>query len=55
MDVDKVIEIVSEMTILAMVMFLAAFFCLKTLFVPDLAEGTINKVHEVEKTISEGK
>ena len=55
MDVDKTIEVVAEMTILAMVMFLAAFFCLKTLFIPDLTEGAPSKIYEVEKKIPEGK
>ena len=44
-------ETVAELAILAMSMFLAAFFCLKVLFVPDVAMKTIDKIHEVEKEI----
>ena len=43
----------AELAILAMSMFLAAFFCLRILFVPQNAHKAIEKIHEVEETISE--
>ena len=45
------VETVAELAILAMSMFLAAFFCLKVLFIPDSAIKTIDKIHEVEEEI----
>ena len=44
-------ETVAELTILAMSMFLAAFFCLKVLFIPESTIKTIDKIYEVEKKI----
>ncbi len=44
-------ETVAELAILAMSMFLAAFFCLKVLFIPDSAIKTIDKIYEVEKEL----
>ena len=45
------VETVAELAILAMSMFLAAFFCLKVLFIPDSAMKTIDKIYEVEEEI----
>ena len=45
------VETVAELAILAMSMFLAAFFCLKILFVPVSTIKTIDKIYEVEKKI----
>tara|TARA_B100000989_G_scaffold47307_1_gene30771 strand:- start:10456 stop:10605 length:150 start_codon:yes stop_codon:yes gene_type:complete len=44
-------ETVAELAILAMSMFLAAFFCIKVLFVPSSAIKTIDKINEVEEKI----
>ena len=43
----------AELAVLAMSMFLAAFFCLKVLFIPQNAYKAIEKIHEVEETLSE--
>jgi hypothetical protein len=48
---EKKLEICAELAILAMSMFLAAFFCLKVLFIPDSAMKTIDKIYEVEEKI----
>jgi len=45
------VETVAELLILAMSMFLAAFFCLKVLVIPDSAKSTIEKINEVEEEI----
>ena len=45
------VETVAELMILAMSMFLAAFFCMKVLFIPDSAIKTLDKIYEVEKEI----
>jgi len=45
----------AELAILAMSMFLAAFFCMKILFIPQNAHRAIEKIYEVEETISEGR
>jgi|TARA_B100000282_G_scaffold51837_2_gene33126 hypothetical protein len=44
-------ETVAELAILAMSMFLAAFFCLKMLAIPDSTIKTIEKINEVEEKI----
>jgi len=44
-------ETVAELMVLAMAMFLAAFFCLKILFVPDATAVFIDKTYEVEETV----
>jgi hypothetical protein len=49
------VETVAELLILAMSMFLAAFFCFRVLLLPDNIERTINKIDEVEYTIQEQK
>ena len=48
---EKKIEVFAELSILAMSMFLAAFFCMKVLFIPDSALKTIDKIYEVEEKI----
>tara|TARA_B100001094_G_C18195434_1_gene810441 strand:+ start:200 stop:367 length:168 start_codon:yes stop_codon:yes gene_type:complete len=48
---DKKIEIFAELSILAMSMFFAAFFCMKVLFIPDSALKTIDKIYEVEEKL----
>jgi len=47
------VEEVAELLVLAMSMFLAAFFCLKILVVPQQAKNSIEKIYEIEETISE--
>ena len=42
---------VVELTILAMVMFLAAFFCLRVILVPKNGLKTIEKLNEVEDMV----
>ena len=44
---------IAELLILAMSMFLAAFFCLRMLFIPQNAHKAIEKIYEVEEKISE--
>ena len=44
-------EAVAELLILAMSMFLAAFFCLKMLVIPNTTIETIDKIYEVEKKV----
>ena len=46
-----VVETIAELLILAMAMFLAAFFCLRVLLLPDAKITTIEKIYEVEETI----
>ena len=49
------VETIAELMVLAMAMFLAAFFCLRVLVVPKNAQSAIEKIYEVEETISEGR
>ena len=44
-------EVVAELVVLAMAMFLAAFFCLRILFVPDATVFIIDKAYEAEESI----
>ena len=44
-------ETVAELAILAMSMFLAAFFCLKMFVIPNTTIKTIDKINEVEEKI----
>ena len=51
-------EAVAELMVLAMAMLLAAFFCLRvlfipdaTLFIPDATTVTIDKAYEVEEPV----
>ena len=48
-------ETVAELLVLAMAMFLAAFFCLRVAFIPQNADRAIEKIYEVEDTLSEGR
>jgi len=50
---DKIIEIVAELSVLCMVMFLAAFFCYRVLLLPKAADKAIERIHEVEEILSE--
>lgn len=45
-------ETVAELLILAMSMFLAAFFCFRVLLLPSNTMQTIDKIHEVEQKLS---
>jgi hypothetical protein len=47
------VETVGELLVLAIAMFLAAFFCLRVAFIPQSANRAIDKIYEVEETISE--
>jgi hypothetical protein len=47
------VEDFAELVILAMSMFLAAFFCLKLLVIPQNGHRAIEKIYEVEETLSE--
>ena len=51
MGFEKKLEVFAELSILAMSMFLAAFFCMKVLFIPDSAIKTIDKIYEVEEQL----
>ena len=44
-------EEVAELTILAMVMFVAAFFCYRELLIPNNSIKSIQKIHEVERLL----
>ena len=44
-------EVVAEMTVLAMAMFLAAFFCFRVILLPEATTVTIDKIYEVEEAI----
>ena len=52
-DIVIYVETFSELAILAMSMFLAAFFCFRVLLLPQNASKAIEKVYEVEQTLSE--
>jgi hypothetical protein len=45
------VEDFAELAILAMSMFLAAFFCLKLLAIPANTHSAIEKIYEVEETL----
>ena len=53
MGIEKKLEIFAEMTVIAAVMFLAAFFCFRVLLLPKTTETTIKKVYEVEEILSQ--
>ena len=44
---------VAELAVLAMSMFLAAFFCLRIILLPQNATKAIEQIYEVEEAISE--
>ncbi len=50
---EKKLEVVAEMTVLAMAMFLAAFFCYRVLLFPKATEQPITTTYEVEKILPE--
>ena len=52
-SINKFIETAAEMTVLAAVMFLAAFFCFRVLLLPKATQTTIEKVYEVEEILPE--
>ena len=53
MGIEKKLEIFAEMTVIAAVMFLAAFFCFRVLLLPKATQTTIEKVYEVEEILPE--
>lgn len=55
MGFDKTVDTIAELSILCMVMFLAAFFCLRVLLLPEASSSAIYKIHEVEELLSENK
>ena len=44
-------ETIAELMVLAMSMFLAAFFCLRVILLPKATEATITTIYEIEETI----
>ena len=50
---DRKLEVLSEMTVLAMSMFLAAFFCYRVLLLPKATDKAITTIYEVEEILSE--
>ena len=53
MSFDKTIEALAEMAVLAVVMFLAAFFCFRVLLLPAATSSTVAEIYEVEEILSE--
>jgi hypothetical protein len=51
--IEKKLEVIAEMCVLAMAMFLAAFFCFRVLLIPQSSKATIEKIYEVEEILSE--
>jgi hypothetical protein len=51
--IDKIIQTGAEMTILACVMFLAAFFCFRILLLPKSLPPPIDEIHEVGTNLPE--
>jgi hypothetical protein len=45
------VETVAELTVLAMSMFLAAFFCLRVMLLPKATDVTIEKIYEIEEVL----
>ena len=52
-DIITYVKNVAELLVLAMSMFIAAFFCLRVLFIPQNANFAIEKIHEVGQEIPE--
>tara|TARA_Y100001963_G_C6791749_1_gene455879 strand:- start:7057 stop:7212 length:156 start_codon:yes stop_codon:yes gene_type:complete len=46
-----VIETITELSVLAMAMFLAAFFCFKLVLFPNGKTSKIEKIYEIEEAI----
>ena len=53
MNLEKKLEIFAEMSILASVMFLAAFFCYRVILMPKATVATVNQIYEFEETLPE--
>ena len=47
------VETFAELTVLAMAMFFAAFFCLKILVVPHSKNNSLKSIYEIKKTLQE--
>ena len=54
-NIYYVVETVAELTILAMSMFLAAFFCFRVLLLPEASSSAIEKIGEVETILEENE
>jgi hypothetical protein len=52
-SIDKFIQTAAEMTILACVMFLAAFFCFRILLLPKSLPPTIDEIYEAGTNLPE--
>ena len=50
---NRKLEIMAEMAVLAAAMFLAAFFCFRVLLLPKATETTVKKVYEIEEILSQ--
>ena len=50
---NRKLEVFSEMLVLAMSMFLAAFFCYRVLLLPKATDKAIVTIYEVEEILSE--
>ena len=48
-------EEVAELSVLALAMFLAAFFCYRVILLPDASNKSIEKIHEIENILSGNK
>jgi hypothetical protein len=53
MGIEKKLETFTEMTVVAAVMFLAAFFCFRVLLLPKATSTTADRIYEVEEILSE--
>ena len=49
--IEKKLEVLAELFVLGMAMFLAAFFCFRTALLPPASPNTINKIYEVKETL----
>jgi len=47
------VETVAELTVLAMAMFIAAFFCFRVILLPQNASKAIEKIHEAQERIQD--
>ncbi|MAJ44173.1 MAG: hypothetical protein CMF96_05430 [Candidatus Marinimicrobia bacterium] len=48
---NVVLETIAELSVLAMAMFLAAFFCFKIILFPNGKTNSIEKIYDIEETI----
>tara|TARA_R110000824_G_scaffold147263_2_gene316723 strand:- start:834 stop:998 length:165 start_codon:yes stop_codon:yes gene_type:complete len=53
MGLEKKLEIFAEMSILASVMFLTAFFCYRVILIPKAPVATASQIYEFEETLPE--